>query len=459
MHLVNLTTAPLKRTTALVAAVLFSAISFAQENSPYSQYGMGDIAPSKNVINRAMGGISTGIADFQSINLNNPAAIANLATTVFDVGGSVDIRMLKSNTSPEKFKSVNTNISYLQLGFPLGSWKAKKSDLNRNVFWGLSFGLRPITRVNYKIESNVREPNIDSSNTIFEGNGGLNQANISTGLKIKNLSLGFSTGYSFGTKDYSRRKTLINDTVAYQKSNSAINSRFTGVFLNLGAQYDIKLNAHASDSLKNPKTLRIGAVVNLQQKLSAKRDEFNETFYYDVNGGMQTIDTITRTNDITGKINYPATYSFGLTYSDNHWTVGADFDFAKWGDYSYYGQKDVNVKDNFTFRAGAQYFPATQKTVPSKYWSFVKYRAGVFYGNDYIHINQDRPEYGVTLGAGFPLTSLKVRNPYGGFATLNAGVEIGGRGNRDSQSIRENTARFSIGISMNARWFQKLRYD
>jgi 1,4-dihydroxy-2-naphthoate octaprenyltransferase len=42
---------------------------YAQENSPYSRYGLGDISPSTNIVNRGMGSLSAAYADpFPSIS-------------------------------------------------------------------------------------------------------------------------------------------------------------------------------------------------------------------------------------------------------------------------------------------------------------------------------------------------------------------------------------------------------
>jgi hypothetical protein len=57
-----------------------------------------------------------------------------------------------------------------------------------------------------------------------------------------------------------------------------------------------------------------------------------------------------------------------------------------------------------------------------------------------------------------PLTSLQRISYTGEYVMLNTALEIGGRGNKSS-NVRENMVRFSIGISMNARWFRKLKYD
>jgi hypothetical protein len=450
MHLAKPTTATLKRTFGLVSFSLISSFVIAQENSPYSRYGIGDIVPNQNVVNRGMGGIAAGYSDFQSINFINPASLANLKSTVFDLGADVDIRTLKSNNAPQKYKSVNTLISYLQVGFPIASEKMSK----KGNGWGVSFGLRPITRINYKIEKSERLPNIDSLYTVYEGNGGITQANVSTGIKIKNLSFGLSGGYSFGNKDYSTKLMFINDSVNYYKSNSANITRFGGVFVNAGLQYDIKV--------KKDGLLRLGVYGNLEQNLSAKRDNINETFTYDANGGVYTIDTVTHSSGIAGKVKIPATYGAGFTYSDNHWLFGADLEMTSWEKYRYYEQKDA-VQNSYTVKVGAQYLPATISTSTSKYWSFVKYRAGFYYGNDYIKLDdKNRTNYGLTVGAALPLTKLQ-RNSYeyyrDGDVMLNTGIEYGSRGNKQSQSLRENIIRFSIGVTMSARWFIKPKYD
>ena len=173
MHSANLTTALNKRLLGLLFTVVISLPALAQENSPYSRYGLGDLVPNRNMISRGMGGISTGYADFQSLNLSNPAALGKLTSTIFDLGGEVDVRTLKSNISPDKYKSTNTIISYLQVGFPLSSPKM----LRKGNSWGLSFGLKPLTRVNYKIENSSRLSGIDSISTLYEGSGGINQFN------------------------------------------------------------------------------------------------------------------------------------------------------------------------------------------------------------------------------------------------------------------------------------------
>lgn len=447
MHLAKLTTARLKRTFAIISAFFTFYTANAQENSPYSRYGMGDILPNQNIVNRGMGGVAAGHNDILSLNFVNPASLGTLGNTIFDMGAEVDIRNLKSNISPDKFQSVNTIISYLQLGVPLATEKMRK----KSILWGLSFGLRPITRIDYKIEEKTRLSGIDSLNTLYEGNGGITQANISTGVRIKNFSIGVSTGYTFGFKDYSTQINPVNDSVAYLNSNTSTKTRFGGAFLNTGVQYDFKLRDTA--------LLRVGAYVNLSQNLSARREHLNQTIAFDGNGSFNTIDTVSYSTDEPGKVKLPMVYGMGFTYSKNQLLFGADFEMTNWNDYRFYGEKDL-VENSYVVRAGAQYFPAKSNTPISKYWSWVKYRAGVYYGKEYVKLGgEQRPNYAVTLGAGLPLTSLQRSfDESRPVVVLNTAIEVGARGNKQSQGIRESFARISIGLSMNARWFIKRKY-
>lgn len=424
----------------------------AQDNAPYSRYGLGTMVPRTNMVNRGMGGVSAGYFDYQSLNFVNPAAFGGINSTIFDLGGEIDFRTLKSNLTPAKYTSANTTISYLQFGVPI----ATKKMMQKNNYWGLSFGLRPLTRISYKIEDNKRLAGVDSVQYLYEGSGGLNQASLGTGIKIKGFSAGIALGYNFGNKDYSTRVILINDSVPYYKGNSESITTFNSLSFSGGIQYEMKVGKEKDNKRA---LLRLGAYGNLGQKLNATQETINETFSFDGTGGTFTVDTVEYKNGKKGKINYPLNYGFGFTYTDrdNHWTFGADFENTMWSDYSFYGQSE-NLQDNYTLRVGGQYYGATPSTLTKNYFRFVKYRAGLYYGNEQISIAGDRKDFGVTAGAGFPLTSLQ-RIRYGEYAVLNTGIEFGAIGNKNSGNIRENVLRFSFGVSMNARWFQKRKYD
>ena len=128
--------------------LLISLYVTAQENSPFSRYGLGDTYPSQNIINRAMGGVASTYANGQSVNLSNPAAYSELKIVTYDLGLTLDTRSLKSVNPVLKYSSVNLTPSYVALGLPL----SKKHNL------GLAFGLKPLSKVSYSIEQSVRLP-------------------------------------------------------------------------------------------------------------------------------------------------------------------------------------------------------------------------------------------------------------------------------------------------------------
>jgi len=444
-----------KLTIAKFLFVLFVACglqisAFAQENSPYSRYGIGDLTPNHNVFTRSMGGIAAAVIDYQSINFTNPASYSTISNTIFDVAAEADFRTLKRSNPSGKFTSANSYFSYLQLGFPLSTPKMLKKDIR----WGMSFGLRPVSKINYKIEKTERT-GIDSLTTIHEGNGGINQAFIGTGLRVKNFSIGINAGYMFGSKEYSAKVNFDNDSVIYYPSNTANKTTIGGVFVSGGMQYDLVLNKDKKGEAA--RILRLGLYGNLQHNIKASRDEVVETISYDANGGFYRIDSVYEVNDIKGKIKFPAMVGVGFSYLGKNWMYGADFEMTTWNNYRYYGEPEL-VQNNWIIRAGTQYYPAKENTVAKKYFSFVKYRAGFYYGSDYLKVNKNRPEYGFTIGTGMPLTSLKRISYSGEYVVLNTALEIGNRGNKQT-NLRENIVRFSIGVSMNARWFQKPKYN
>jgi hypothetical protein len=452
---VNSITQYSKATIAVVIVLFTSLFAQAQENSPYSRYGMGDLVPSQSISSRSMGGISAGFIDIfpigkipTSLNINNPASLGYIRSTIFDFGVEVDRKILKSNTTPQKYTANNAIISYFQLGLPISTPKMLKKDMSM----GISFGLRPVTKVNYKIVAGSYLRGIDSVGTLYEGNGGINQVNISTGLRIKKFSAGITGAYNFGNKETSsKREFLVPDSIPYSSSNQIVKTTFSGISTSVGAQYAFLL--------KDSSNIIIGASANLQYKLNGKRDCLDETFIFGQNNEILNIDTVRYLGGEKGKIIMPASYTVGFTYSDkeSHWIIGSDINIAQWSNYRNYGQTDA-VKNSMKLHVGVQYFPAKLTTPASKYWQFVKYRAGFYYGNDYINLGAKRPDYAFTFGTGMPLTSLR-RFGASEFVLLNTGIEIGQRGNRVNQSLREGVFRVNFGVSIStSSWFQKRKY-
>ncbi len=459
------------RITAITMLAVVTVPAFSQDNSPYSRYGLGDQVPSTNIINRSMGGVSAGYIDAFSINYSNPASYSwfqsfkepksrklSYGRAILDVGLNIESRTLRepNNTTNGKFTASNILFSHVQVGIPL------------RTNWGLTFGIRPVNRISYKMIRGERlyDPNtglnIDTATTLSEGDGGAYLPNIGTAFKFgvgKNqwISLGANAGYLFGKKDYSTRRSLFNDTVAYNAGNWQTKTSYGNLYYTLGLQYH-KLFADERTSLT------IGIAGNLQQKLNASQDRIRETYYFDESVGYTRLDSVYEEKSIKGTITYPSSFTVGFMLQrmpvlsgekrQGGWSVGIDFRQSQWSNYRFYGQPD-SVRNTWEIRVGGELRPVPSST---SYFNNVSYRAGFFMGPDYIQVAQKLPQYGITAGLGLPIMPKRNTAAANQYTFVNLAFEYIKRGNNDNL-LKENLFRMSLGLSLTDLWFSKRKYN
>ena len=445
----------------LIVCVLLIPCSFlyGQENSPYSRYGLGDMAPSTNIQNRGMGGVSAAAADPLSINFNNPASYSQFLSykqerskkaisgrVLFDVGINYTNHTLREGNTPEKFTSSDILFSYLQVGIPV----------KRN--WGINFGLRQVTKIYYKINHFERlyDPNtglnIDSAVTNYNGDGGAFLASLGSGVALGNFSIGFNFGYLFGKKQFGTKRVFANDTVAYDPLSYNTTTSFGDIYGDVGIQYKIDLSKKV--------LLRLGASGNLKHTINAQSDLVRLT-YVSTSSGDQQLDSVFAQKGVKGKIIYPSGYGMGFMIEKKvdlqnnkygNWLIGVDYIQNNWGEYRFYGSPD-SVQDGWQFRVGGQIRPEPKKN----YFSNVTYRGGFFIGQDYIHVVSKLPVFGLTFGLGLPLPNFNslARSQA---STLNLTFEYVKRGNNDNL-LKDNIFRISAGLSFSDLWFNKRKYE
>lgn len=453
-----------------LAFFFISFTSYSQENSPFSRYGLGDVYPQQSVASRGMGGLSAAYTNPQAINTFNPASYGYIGIVTYDLGLSIDTRRLISATPANRFRSTNFIPSYIQLGVPLN-----KKGL------GLVFGLKPATRINYSIEqgSRIKYDSLgitDSLHTIFEGDGGLNQVYFGLGKTWRSkdtsrphnsFSIGFNAGYEWGTKFVSTKIDFPADS-AYEnwyRSNSTDSTHFWGLFLNPGVMASFTLNKRTDPvtKLRSAHVLVLGASGTLEQDLNATRDITRETFTYQDDGSIISIDSVKKVPGVHGKINIPLTFNAGFminkmisngAFEIKKWGFGADYSSTQWKKYLDYGFPD-RLNNSWVVRIGGEFSPD-----PLSNKSMFKtgmYRVGYYRGKDYI--DADGNGYKVqafTLGYSFNLR--KFRSYDRQFTMINTAVEIGKRGS-DVNNVTENFFKFSLGLSLSDIWFIKRKYD
>jgi len=467
--------------------------------SPYSRYGIGDLLFNGFSKNLGMGGIGQGVN--QSLNLNplNPASYSGLWLTTYEAGVNMSLEQIASD---KIVQSSNTaSLGYFAFGFPV---KTKK--------WGMGFGLLPYSNVGYSVE----ESKINSIDAIethsYKGSGGLNQFYITNGFSLaKNFSAGVTASYLFGVVNQDRRVEFLDPS--YYNTNIS-NSNSLGWFhFNFGLQYTFdSLNIAPSDSIRSiDKQLKIDkdsvsklnklidftsdveqkntflaqrttidSMMLVQQEmraliqnrvtksdwdftlglsfapaadLRARQSLFAYNFrYYNSAERDQVVirDTIANTEGVKGNVRLPMSGSLGFAFKKgNRWLFGSDYSIQQWSDYSSFGHSDSLV-DSWKVNVGGQFTP-NERAIKS-YWKQVQYRLGFHYAKTFLEFNGTHlDEMAATIGFGFPIRRAGT--------TVQLSAEAGKRGTLQNNLLEEKYLRFTLGFSLNDRWFIKPKYD
>ncbi|KIA82668.1 membrane protein [Flavobacterium sp. AED] len=408
------------------ACLLLSLVSFAQEgtSSPYSFYGIGDIRFKGTLENRSMAGVAVE-QDSIHINLENPASFSNLKLTTFSLGGTYATKSLKSNTGSANTR--RTTLDYLAVGLPLGKF-------------GAGFGLIPYSSVGYKIESLSA---IDGAvNRRLSGNGGLNKVFLGVGYKIApNFSIGADAHYNFGKIETNSLEFITNVPVGTRELNTA---DLSGVNFNIGTMYQAKIS----------KKLSLYTSLNyaLESTLTSKNTRNISSVRYSSGFDVLVVDVLADQNEQV-KLKMPSKISFGAGIGESKkWLIGGMVAYQKTSgqENSYNKASNVGYGRYGSVSLGGYYIPSYNSF--SSYAKRIVYRGGIKYEKTGLMINSESiNDMGLTLGLGLPIT--------GSFSNINLGFELGKRGTTNANLVQENYANFSVGFSLNDKWFDKRKFN
>jgi hypothetical protein len=397
-----------------------------RENAPYSRYGLGEMRNGLNTPLKGMGSISSGYFNPYYINTDNPASYTTLKLTTYEAGGEGSVRSVIANN--QSFGTGTATLSHLTVGVPLG----------KN--WGMAFGLRPFSRVFYRMRDTTTIEAMGPAFRAYDGDGSINYGFLGVGGKFKGLSAGFNFGYLFGTI---RNSSLLQKQVDSVNARNSDFSKFTrvgGVYWKLGVLYDTRL--------KEKMNLHIGGTAALSQDVNARKDDFGISWRY--SSGVAIADTAINEQNVRGNIKMPFSYSLGVhLVGEDRWLVGVDFSGSQWSQFRNFGMMD-SVDNAFKIGVGGEYTP--NSTSLYNYFQRVSYRLGFYYGRDYVTLNQTAINYyAATVGTSLPFKRSQDR--------IHLAFELGKRGTEANGLIRENFYKLSLGISLNDKWFVKRKYD
>lgn len=410
---------------------LLSFSAYAQNGtiSPYSYFGIGDFRSNGSVENQMMGGIRM-YADSIHLNLNNPSAYSQLRLTAYTAG--ISHREYRLQDGTEQQNVAVTNLDYLAIGFPI----AKNA--------GIGFGLAPYSSVGYSLNQQTVNAVQDTVTNIFSGEGGLNRAYLSLGFEpLKNLSLGATVNFNFGTLNYSRIQNVQNIQFGTFDNRE---SRINGFDFNYALNYTPTIN--------NKYTLYTYIGVNTQVNLVSKNNERIGSFSTNSGSEIEVIDVNLDAQGLRNtELRIPTITTIGLGFGENKkWFLGGEYSFQQFSDYrnDFLEQDNVGYKDASVMALGGYFIPDYRSI--SGYLNRITYRAGIRYEQSGIVVNnKDINNLGITFGFGLPLGAS--------FSNLNLGFELGRRGTTDAGLIEESYFKVNVGLSLNDKWFVKRKIN
>lgn len=394
--------------------------------SPYSFYGLGTTRFAGNAENAIMGGVHTH-SDSTRVDVRNPASLGELLLTSFSFGATFNSVNLKTENNAKRMQT--TTIDYLSIGFPV----------HKKV--GVAFGLTPYNSVGYKMNTTATQNNQTIVQT-FDANGGINKLFLSAGYKVKDfLRLGVGFQYYFGTTTTEVLYSQSNISYMTMEQNTA---KYSGLGFNFGAQYDFKIDEklNVTSSLAySPKT-----------SLSANNNRVLSTLYQSVSSGILVMDTqnvsLANANE---KTIIPSNLIAGVGIGQkSKWFVGVDYTISNNNEFNnlFFTSDKVSYQKGYKIGIGGFYTP--QYGAFSSYWKRITYRAGFYFEDTGIVLNnQTIDDFGVTFGASLPVS---------GFSSMTIGGQFGRKGTYKNGLVQENYVGIRLGFSLNDRWFQKSKY-
>lgn len=433
----------------ILICVFWGSLALAQpkDNSPYSRLGLGDLVAPQFGASLGMGGLSAAFIDPYHLNLPNPASLAFMNTTAFDVGIYAKYANLKSGDETSPVWSGNLN--YLALGFPLRNPISAQLDRSVRPFrWGMALSLQPFTNVDYDVQVNSEDPVLGATLNNFQGTGGTYKLQWSNGVRYKNFALGANLGFLFGQLNNSREVLFVDNTQTYVNDlTDEISVR--GFVWNVGAQYRHEFKKiEKGEAVPNGKSLTIGAYGHTATPFTTNSTKLYRSihpFY-----PSSAIDTFLTQVDVLEAGQLPSEYTVGIHYEvANKFKIGAEYGQTFWNEY-FNEAKEETLVDARTFAIGGEYIPNY-----NSYNSFAKrmrYRLGFRYATDPRGFTTDLTQYSVSLGVGLPIISQRQQT------FVNLALELGRFGS--TESLTETFGKLTIGFTLNDNlWFFKRKFD
>jgi hypothetical protein len=424
----------------LTLAPTLTLFSQGGANSIYSQYGMGLMYPHQ--FGRSFGMGNTGIAMSDNLTLNsfNPASVADLQYTTFEVNAIGQAFQSEDGVNtPSKF--MDGSLGTIGIGTPLLKG------------WGAMLGLTPYSSMGYTAKNLGTDIIAGNYTDYFKGFGGVNALFFGTGYRYKNIAVGAKANYLFGT--FNQQKLRVFDDASYFNAYKDQQYQISSFTFDFGAQYKLKFNENSS--------LTFGAVYGMQQSLNSKYSVLSIlTVQPNITDPMTPgyiVDTIESTDGNPAHFTFtvPTYFGGGLVYKYKD-KLALAFDYKQQNWSSFELNKGVYTLGR-SYNLGAEYAPNKSSVGMENYYKRIAYRAGLCFQNLPLTVNGVAiNDYSATLGVSFPLRKFKFERELFG-SMINVGVQVGTRGSVSNNLVKDNYIKLNVGFTLNDKWYIKRKFD
>ncbi|AMR28129.1 hypothetical protein A0257_14225 [Hymenobacter psoromatis] len=427
--------------TAVATLCAGSALGQGLGNSPYSRLGLGDYAGNYGGVRQlGMGGVGLAAPNTGNVNELNPALLAYTPRTTWEAAFSAQVKTV-SNAATSNHANSGT-LGYLALAVPL------------NKRWGAAIGLKPYSAVDYQA-TNTGVVNGDPGALAYRqytGTGGLSEAYFAHGVHVlRDLNIGASASYVFGTIDQTTATAIATPTIAVQQLVADEELLRYSDFL-------FRASAHYRHKVGKTMNLNVGGVHTFQANLKASRQRITEQ--RDPKNGA-VIGPVTQLSDDSGNTIVPALSQVGLTLDNgSNWSGSLDGSYQQWSKFNSFSLlSTAGLSNTWRVAGGGELTPDPGSV--EHYFQRVTYRVGLSVAQmPYAPLGQRLYDRAVHWGFAFPLPTATPLES----TVINLAFVYGIRGNTSylygdngTSNVRENYLRVQVGATLSNRWFIKRR--
>jgi len=442
-------------------------------NSPFSQFGIGDITGSGNIRNIGMGNAGVSSRHHYFVNILNPALLPNLrnvkkirpnhkityydyyinqfidSTVKIDFSLTYHYRNLQNSIGDETTKGIN--MANLTFALPLGK------------YWASAIGINPYSSANYNLDYSatvIGDPNL-STKSSYTGTGGLFKLFFSNGVSLtKNLAIGLETAYLFGNIN-NTSSTVIADlnskSFGFKKQNN-----YSCLALKPGLIFRKEILKNFRDTIYKKNTEGERVIDTIQRRTKSSGLFYNVGLTYDFYTSLSILqktnlfvmesnnriylDTTIQSSRF--KATLPPSLRLGLSIDKPlKWTVAADIHYTDWSVYTPSFMTDT-LAASYGVNIGGEY-SVNQFKLKAK-----TYRLGFSYLKSPIYYNGKQPDdISVSFGATVPFGRKSHTNPV--LPRVSVAIVLGQRGDVNSFDLKEQYIKGYLSVLINEKWFNK----